>query len=75
LLVAALLFGIGHLTSLVGQHGLRYPLQDLGVVAQTVIGGLLLGYVYSRSRSIIPAAIIHVAGNLYLGRVLTLFAG
>jgi membrane protease YdiL (CAAX protease family) len=75
LLIAALLFGLGHLTSLVAQHGFRYPLQDLSMAGQTAIGGLLLGYVYSRSRSIIPAGIIHVAGNLYLGRAMGLLGG
>lgn len=75
LLIAALLFGLGHLTSLIAQHGFRYPLQDLSMAGQTAVGGLLLGYVYSRSRSVIPAGIIHVAGNLYLGRAMTVLGG
>lgn len=73
LVLSALIFGLCHLVSLVSQHGLAYPMHDLMMFGQTFIGGLLLGYIFLRAGNIVPGAIVHVAGNLYLGRLITLF--
>ncbi len=70
LLLSASLFGLSHILTLVSQHGFRYPLHDLMVGSQTFIGGLLLGYVYLRSNSIVLGSIIHVSTNTYLSRLL-----
>jgi len=68
--ISAVLFGLGHFITLVSQHGLRHPLSEAGVGLYTAFGGLLLGYVFLRSQSVVPGAIIHVAANAYLYRLL-----
>ena len=69
LVLSALIFALSHVASLVSQHGFAYPTSDLIVFAQTFVGGLLLGFIYLRAKSIVPGSILHVAGNLYISRV------
>jgi membrane protease YdiL (CAAX protease family) len=73
-LVSSLLFGVGHLISLWSQPGITPRIDDLTLVAQTTIGGFILGYIFLRTRSIVPGAIFHVFGNVYLFRLLDLFS-
>jgi membrane protease YdiL (CAAX protease family) len=68
LLVSAFLFGLSHVISRVSQHGFSRPSADLQLGAQTLAGGLLLGFLYLRSKSIVPPAIVHISMNLYLGK-------
>jgi membrane protease YdiL (CAAX protease family) len=72
LLFSGLTFGLAHVVSRVSQHGWDYPVHDATLGLQTFIGGLLLGYVYLRARSIVPGTILHVAMNAYLGRLLAM---
>jgi len=72
--LGALLFSLSHIVSRVSQHGWRYPLNDLSVGLQTLLGGLLLGYMYLRAKNIVPPAIFHVSTNLYLGRMIALLS-
>lgn len=72
LLVSALLFSLVHFVSRVSQSGLRYPLRIAGVCLQTLVGGLLLGYIYLRSKNIYPGSVVHVAGNMYVERIIEL---
>jgi membrane protease YdiL (CAAX protease family) len=72
-LLSGLVFGAAHIVSRFSQHGLAYPAHDLILGLQTFLGGLLLGLVYLRSRrSIVPVAIIHIAANMYLDRIIGL---
>jgi len=72
LLLSALLFGLSHIVSRLSQHGFKYPLNDLSLGFQTLIGGLILGYMYLRAKNIVPPAIFHVSTNMYLERVIAL---
>ena len=68
LLISGLIFGLAHIVSRVSQHGLDYPLHDALLGLQTFLGGLLLGYIYLKAKSIIPGTIMHVAMNAYIGK-------
>jgi membrane protease YdiL (CAAX protease family) len=68
LTLGAITFGLAHIVSRVSQHGLAYPLHDAILGFQTFLGGLLFGYIYLRTKSIVPGAILHVYTNLYLER-------
>ncbi|MGD2147143.1 MAG: CPBP family intramembrane metalloprotease [Anaerolineae bacterium] len=68
LLLGGIIFGLAHIVSRVSQHGLAYPRQDALLGLQTSLGGLLFGFIYLRSRSIVPGAILHLATNAYIGR-------
>ena len=75
LLLTSFLFGSGHLVSLFSQHGFEHLGSDLMIVLQTFIGGLILGYIYIRAKSVIPGAIFHIFGNLYLFQLVDMFSG
>ena len=75
LMLNGLIFGLVHIVSRVSQHGLEYPLDDALLGLQTFLGGLLLGYIYLRAKSIVPGAIFHVAMNAYIGRFLEMLSG
>jgi len=66
LFLNALIFGLAHVVSRLAQHGLRYPDRLAILFAQTFAGGLLLGYIYLRAKSIVPGAILHTSMNAYL---------
>jgi membrane protease YdiL (CAAX protease family) len=66
------LFGLGHITSLVSQHGFKYPLDDAFVGFSTFLGGLMFGYMYLKAKNIVPPALVHVAANMYLSRIIGL---
>lgn len=71
--LGALTFGLAHIISRVCQHGVDYPLQDLMLGFQTFLGGMLLGYIYLRTNSILPGAIIHTSANMYLEKLIEMF--
>ena len=75
LLLSALLFSLSHIVSRLSQHGFKYPLDDLFLGFQTLMGGLILGYMYLRAKNIVPPAIFHVSINMYLDRVIALLSG
>jgi membrane protease YdiL (CAAX protease family) len=70
LLLNALIFGLAHAISRLSQHGLRYPDRLAIVTLQACAGGLLLGDIYLRAKSIVPGAIVHTAMNAYLPRLI-----
>jgi membrane protease YdiL (CAAX protease family) len=74
LLASAFLFSLVHFISRVAQSGFAHPLRLVEVCLQTLVGGLLLGYIYIRARNIYPGSILHVAGNMYIGRLMQLFS-
>ncbi len=61
--------------SRLSQHGLRYPDRLAILFLQTSAGGLLLGYIYLRAKSIVPGAIVHTSMNAYLSRLIEGVAG
>jgi membrane protease YdiL (CAAX protease family) len=71
-IVASLLFGAGHLVTLWSHPGATLEMRDLWILIQTTAGGLIFGAIYLRARSIVPGAIVHIAGNLYLSQILEL---
>ena len=70
LVLSSLLFGLSHVASRLSQHGSEYLVRDLLVGLQTLIGGLVLGFMYLRAKNIVPPAIFHVSANLYLERIM-----
>lgn len=74
LVVSALLFGFVHIASRVSQHGFQYPVRLVEVFAQTLVGGLLLGYIYARARNIVPGSIVHTSTNMYMSRLVELLS-
>jgi membrane protease YdiL (CAAX protease family) len=75
LLLNALIFGLAHVISRLSQHGLRYPDRLAIIFLQTCAGGLLLGYIYLRAKSIVPGAILHTSMNAYLSRLIEMVGG
>jgi len=75
LLVSGLIFGLAHIVSRVSQYGLDYLLHDALLGLQTFLGGLLLGYIYLKAKSIVPGAILHIAMNAYIGRFTEMLSG
>jgi membrane protease YdiL (CAAX protease family) len=73
--VTSLLFGFGHLVTLWSRPGIVPEMSDLFILAQTTAGGFILGLIYLRAKSIIPGAIFHVFGNIYLFRLIDLMSG
>jgi len=63
---------LSHILSRLSQHGFKYPLDDLFLGFQTLIGGLILGYMYLKAKNIVPPAIFHVSTNMYLERAIAL---
>ncbi len=74
LLTSAFLFGLAHVISHVARFGFGSA-YELGIVfVKPLLGGLLLGAIYLKSRNIIPGAIFHMGMNAYLTRFLALFS-
>ena len=40
-----------------------------------MFGGLIPGYMYLRTKNIVPSAIFHVSTNIYLDRIIALLNG
>ncbi len=73
--ITSLLFGFGHLVSLYSHPGITPEIGDLMLLGQTTAGGFVLGFIFLRAKSIIPGAIFHVFGNIYLFRLIDLVTG
>lgn len=69
LLLNALVFGLAHVIFVVTRFGLGDPYLIAGSSFQTLLGGLLLGYVFLRSGDILPGSVLHISMNLYLPRI------
>ena len=73
--IASLLFGFGHLVSLWSHPGINPEIGDLILLGQTTAGGFILGFIFLRAKSIVPGAIFHVFGNVYLFKLIDLMIG
>ena len=69
LLLNAVVFSLAHLAFLLSRHGFAHLQGDLNIGFQTLMGGLLLGYVYLRAGDIVPSSIIHISINMYLSSI------
>ncbi len=69
LLLNALVFSLGHVIFILTTSGLDHPHFLIQTSLQTLLGGLMLGFVFLRSRNIVPGSIIHVSLNLYLSKI------
>jgi membrane protease YdiL (CAAX protease family) len=38
-------------------------------MAQTFLGGILMGYMFLRSGNIVPGTVLHISMNLYMSRL------
>ncbi len=64
IIFSALGFGLGHLLNLTGGRELVWV---LGQVVWSFILGLFYGYVFVRTRSLLPPMIFHYLGNVFIG--------
>ena len=65
LVLSSFIFGIGHTTSRIAQFGLNYALSSTLIGVSAFIGGLIYGYQYLRTKSIIPSTIAHISLNMF----------
>lgn len=73
--ITSLIFGFGHLVTLWSRPGVSPGVGDLMLLGQTTAGGFILGYIFLRAKNIIPGAIFHVFGNIYLFKLIDLVTG
>jgi membrane protease YdiL (CAAX protease family) len=69
LLLNGAVFSLTHVISLVSRYGFASPVWEATMGLQTLVGGLLLGYIYLRSGDIVPCSIVHISMNAYLSRL------
>jgi membrane protease YdiL (CAAX protease family) len=70
IILASILFGLGHLLSLHAIEGYVLPVPSLILVCETTLGGLIFGYLFYWSKSIWPGAILHLFGNVFLFKLI-----
>ena len=71
LVLNAAVFSLAHATFLLTRYGLSEVAFTLTSVAQTFLGGLLMGYAFLSSGNIFPGSVLHISMNLYLSRLFT----
>jgi membrane protease YdiL (CAAX protease family) len=69
LLLNAVVFSMAHLIFLFTRHDFTLVWGDLVVGFQSLMGGLLLGYIYLKAGDIFPSSIFHISLNVYLSRL------
>ncbi|TRO48125.1 CPBP family intramembrane metalloprotease [Candidatus Bathyarchaeota archaeon] len=69
LLLNAVVFSLAHATFLLTRYGLSEVAFTLTSVAQTFLGGILMGYIYQKSGNIVPGTVLHTSMNLWLSRL------
>lgn len=69
LLLNAAVFSMAHLIFLFTRHDFTLVWGDLVICFQTLMGGLLLGFIYLRAGDIVPSSILHISLNVYLSRL------
>jgi membrane protease YdiL (CAAX protease family) len=68
---SSFLFGLEHFLTRFFMYGLTFP-ASLWVGISSMIGGLIFGWQFQRTKSIFPSLIAHIAQNLF-GYVITAF--
>jgi membrane protease YdiL (CAAX protease family) len=63
---SSFIFGVGHITSRVADHGFGVIDRALITGGQAFLGGLIFGFIFLKARNIWPGAILHVSTNMYL---------
>jgi membrane protease YdiL (CAAX protease family) len=72
LFLSSFIFGFGHVTARVADHGFGILEQTLLIGGQAFLGGLIFGWIFLKARNIWPGAILHISTNMYLSRILAL---
>jgi membrane protease YdiL (CAAX protease family) len=65
LIISSLFFGFGHFASRLFQYGSVYTFSAIAIGIQTFLAGLVLGYLFYKTKSIFPPAISHILLNLF----------
>jgi membrane protease YdiL (CAAX protease family) len=74
LFLSSFIFGFGHVTARVADHGFGILDQAFLTGGQAFLGGLIFGLIYLKARNIWPGAILHISTNMYLPRILVIFS-
>ena len=69
LVLSSLLFGMGHVTSRLCQIGLDYALSATIIGVYAFLNGLIFGYQYLNTGSVLPSAATHISLNLFGARI------
>jgi membrane protease YdiL (CAAX protease family) len=69
LLLNAIVFSLAHVVFVVTRYGLGHPYFLAQSGFQTLLGGLLLGYIFLKAGDIVPGSVLHISMNLYLPRI------
>jgi len=69
LLLNAIVFSLAHVIFIVTRYGLGHPYFLAQSGLQTLLGGLLLGYIFLKAGDIVPGSVLHISMNLYLPRI------
>lgn len=73
LLLIAFIFGIGHTIHRISTLGSGYALSALIIGIDAIIGGLIFGYQYLKTKSLVPSAITHICLNVFSTQIIELF--
>ena len=65
LVLSSLFFGVGHLISRISEYGVEYLMSASIVGFQTLIAGIILGYLLVKAKSIIVPASSHILLNIF----------
>jgi len=65
LIISSFLFGFGHFASRLFQYGFRYIFSAIATGLQTLLAGIVLGYLFYRTESVFPPAASHILLNLF----------
>ncbi len=72
LLLISTIFGLGHVTSRIADHGFSFFQRATITGAEAFLGGLIFGFIYLKAKNIWPSAIAHISSNMYFNTILGL---
>jgi membrane protease YdiL (CAAX protease family) len=73
LLLIAFIFGMGHTIHRISTLGSGYAFSALIIGIDAIIGGLIFGYQYLKTKSLVPSAITHICLNVFSTQIIALF--
>jgi len=65
LLLNGFIFGIGHIIHRISLHGFDYTFPAILIGVDTFIAALVFGYIYLKTKSLLPCALTHIFSNTF----------